>query len=215
MPHGWGTRPPSILSAPTRMRFGPPDGRHVPPLDYANARHALAAEAGPVDVVVPVHGAHAEFECCLASASTRTALARHRLVVFLDGPGQQRARDAVERAAAPGRAVVLLENASVAGLVASINRGIPLARHDVVLLNSDTVVTRGWVEQLQAAAFSSSGIATATPFSNNGSICSIPLPDDLDVDAFATLVAGCSRRVYPKLPVGVGFCLFVKRAALD
>ena len=44
----------------------------------------------------------------------------------------------------------------------------------MLLLNSDTVVTSGWLERLAACAASDPTIATATPFSNNAEICSFP-----------------------------------------
>ena len=43
-----------------------------------------------------------------------------------------------------------------------------------LLLNSDTVVTTGWLERLLACAASDARIATVTPFSNNATICSYP-----------------------------------------
>jgi GT2 family glycosyltransferase len=65
-------------------------------------------------------------------------------------------------------------------------------------------------------------VATVTPFSNNATICSLPrflaeneVPAGLSIDAFARLVEGCSRREYPRIPTGVGVCLYVKRRVLD
>ena len=47
-------------------------------------------------------------------------------------------------------------------------------RADVVLLNSDTVTTTGWLQQLARCAASDARIATITPWSNNAEICSFP-----------------------------------------
>jgi len=49
-----------------------------------------------------------------------------------------------------------------------------LGQNDVVLLNSDTVVTSGWLEKLRRCADSDPRIGTITPFSNNAEICSFP-----------------------------------------
>lgn len=93
---------------------------------------------------------------------------------------------------------------------------------DVVLLNSDTQVTAGWLDGLAAAAYSDPSIATVTPFSNNATICSLPrfldentVPAGYALDTFAALVAHVSRREYPRLPTGVGACLYIKRRVLD
>ncbi|HEX9669445.1 MAG TPA: glycosyltransferase [Thermoanaerobaculia bacterium] len=186
-----------------------------------------------MDVIVPVYGAAEEFAACLASLERHTDLHRHRLVVVDDAdPGFDPAPVAalaarLAAAAPPGAAgaetgVLLLHHPERRGFVAAVNRGMALSRRDVVLLNSDTVVTRGWLEKLQAAALSAPEIATATPFSNHATICSLPrfleanaLPAGWDLDAFAALVERVATRERPRLPTGVGVCLYVRRAALD
>jgi glycosyltransferase involved in cell wall biosynthesis/GT2 family glycosyltransferase len=175
-------------------------------------------DAGSVDVVVPVYGAHDFFRRCVASIARHTDLGRHRLVVVLDGPGQEPARTMAEEAGA----ALILQNDERRGFVVSANRGMAASDRDVVLLNSDTEVTAGWLEQLRAAAYSDPSVATVTPFSNNATLVSLPrafevnaLPAGLDADAFARVVASVSKREYPSLPTGVGVCLYVKRRVLD
>ena len=178
---------------------------------------------GPADVIVPVHGAAPEFARCLASLGARTELTHHRLVVVLDGAGQLEAEQALDdMAGRAGTDLVVLRNPTRRGYVASVNRGMAHSRRDVVLLNSDTVVTENWLDKLQAAAYSAADIATVTPFSNNATICSIPrflavnaIPSGHDVDSFARLVERCATREYPRIPTGVGVCLYVRRHALD
>lgn len=180
---------------------------------------------GPVDVIVPVYGAAPALGRCVASLLAHTAWhpEGHRLVLVLDGP-QPPAVEEIVAAVAAGRegAVVVLRPGERAGFVAAVNRGMALSARDVVLLNSDTQVPAGWLDQLQQAAYSSVEIASVTPFSNSATICSLPrflesnaLPAGLTVDDLAALVARRSRRAYPRLPTGVGVCLYLKRKALD
>ena len=180
--------------------------------DAAGARNAGAPP--PVDVVVPVYRPGPELDRCLASLRRHTTPSSARLVVVLEPP----ARGAVEGA----EDVLVLENPYRLGFVGSVNRGMAVSRRDVVLLNSDTQVTARWVERLRRAAYSAPDVATATPFSNNATICSLPrfladntLPAGHDVDSFGELVERVTARSYPALPTGVGVCLFVRRAALD
>lgn len=179
-------------------------------------------EAAQVDVIVPIHGAVDSFARCADSLRRHAEPSGHRVVLVVDGvfPGCDR----VEEIAATLRPVevVLLHNPTRLGFVASVNRGMALSRRDVVLLNSDTVVTRGWVAKLRRAAWSGPEVATATPFSNNATLCSLPfpfventLPAGHDVDSLADLVEECSRREYPEIPTGAGFCLYVRRRALE
>ncbi len=180
----------------------------------------------PIDVIVPIFGASEALERCLASLERHvpaTDARRHRIVLVVDGP-QAAAVElvlsrAVERRSAP--ALVVLRQERRLGYPAAIHRGLEIGSGDVVLLNSDTIVTRGWLDKLAAAAASSPRIGTVTPFTNNGTLASIPrpfeinrLPTDFDVDRFAALVEQASARLYPEVPTAVGFCFYVKRALL-
>jgi GT2 family glycosyltransferase/glycosyltransferase involved in cell wall biosynthesis len=183
---------------------------------------------GAVDVIVPVYGAAAAFARCAASVLAHTDLGRHRLVIVLDGAQPAETAALVERLRQERPdGVLILENPERRGFVVSVNRGMAAddrddRERDVILLNSDTQVTAGWVEKLQEAAYSASEIATVTPFSNSATICSLPrfletnaLPTGWDTDSFGRLVESRSRQAYPRLPTGVGVCLYVKRKALE
>lgn len=195
------------------------------PLDRASFSEAVGSDrpAGPVDVIIPVYGAAAELTACLASLLRHTDLGSHRLVLVIDGPQEQDVEGAL--AAVAGRSaaeVLILRNPERRGFVGSVNRGMALSDRDVILLNSDTEVTAGWLGKLQAAALSHPAIATVTPFSNNATIASLPrfaavnsLPTGWSADRFAALVERVSIRERPRLPTGVGVCLFLKRKALD
>jgi GT2 family glycosyltransferase/glycosyltransferase involved in cell wall biosynthesis len=208
----------------------------VPPLSLDGDARRVPPDAlpGPVDVIVPIHGAAEALDRCLGSLAAHTDLGRHRLLLVLDGPQPA----AVAALVTPVRLAALagslpagepqsggietLRQPERRGFVASVNRGMAASGRDVVLLNSDTRVTAGWLEKLQGAAWSAPEIATATPFSNSATICSLPrflesnaLPAGWDVDGFGRLVEERSARARPRLPTGVGVCLYIKRKALD
>ncbi|CCV04116.1 hypothetical protein MESS2_120029 [Mesorhizobium metallidurans STM 2683] len=119
--------------------------------------------------------------------------------------------------------VEVVHNETNLGFTRTINRGIELAGSaDVVFLNSDTIVTPQWLRNLQFAAYSEDRIATATPFSDNAGAFSAPeigkknpIPTWLELDDYARLVTRNSKRHYPKVPTGNGFCMFVRRACID
>jgi GT2 family glycosyltransferase/glycosyltransferase involved in cell wall biosynthesis len=192
------------------------------PLDYRQGHPSPRPDRPPaaVDIIVPVFGALEELRACIDSLSSTTDLAYHRLALVVDGPQS----DDMEYflSTLPSAEIVVLRNRQRRGFVASVNRGMAQSARDVLLLNSDTIVTTGWLEKLQAAAYSGPSVATATPFSNNATICSLPQPAEIntlpsghDVQSFALLVETASAREYPRLPTGVGVCLYIKRKILD
>ncbi|HET7032461.1 MAG TPA: glycosyltransferase [Casimicrobiaceae bacterium] len=180
-----------------------------------------AAETA-IDVVVPVYNAVGDLERCVESVLAHTDCA-YRLVLIDDAspdPAIAAYFDGLARRALPH--VVLLRNRRNRGFPRTANRGMLLSRADVVLLNSDTIVTRGWLAALARCAASSSGIGTVTPFSNNAEICSFPKfcvnnepGTDDDRERIRDALAQCAVPTYPSLPTGVGFCFYIKRALID
>lgn len=95
--------------------------------------------------------------------------------------------------------------------------------HDVVVINSDTVFPANWLERLQTAAYHRSNIATAIPFTNHGTIVSLPernhptgnLPEGLSLDAMDERIRENSLRLRPILPTAIGHCIYFRRSALN
>lgn len=116
---------------------------------------------------------------------------------------------------------VRVRNEKNLGFVGTANLGLALCqRQDVILLNSDTLVTPGWLGAIEACAASAPDIASITPLSNNAEIASLPAfcqanpwPESPERWALACRQSGAP--LYPEVPTGVGFCLFMRRACLD
>jgi GT2 family glycosyltransferase len=179
----------------------------------------MAAMSELPTVVVPVFNAFEALDACLASLDRTLppgspvwicddASTDPRIAPLLSGWSRRSAL-----------AVGLARCDDNLGFVGNVNRAMAeTAPADVVLLNSDTVATVGWLARIAACADSDARIATITPWSNNAEICSFPrfieanpVPDDADRIAEAAASAG--PPVYPELPTAVGFCMYVRRAA--
>jgi len=180
--------------------------------------------SSPIDIIVPVHNAAAELARCVESALACTD-GDWRLTLIDDASPDPAVRSYfadIESRRLPQ--VRLVANERNLGFTLTANRGMREARpgSDVVLLNSDTVVTRGWLAALARCAGSDPRIGTITPFSNNAEICSLPRfcadnpwPAGQDPEPLATALARAAAPCYPELPTGVGFCLYVRRALID
>ncbi len=173
-------------------------------------------------IIIPVYNVFAEAADCLQSVLKHTPEEVPVLVIDDASPdGDFRAFLPQEFAGAPQ--LTLLRNERNLGYAATCNLGIGRAAgRDVVLLNSDTEVTKSWLQNMREAAYSRAGVATVTPFTNNGIICSLPnfcrdnvIPCGLALDELAEIVREVSRREYPELPTCVGFCVYIRREALD
>jgi glycosyltransferase involved in cell wall biosynthesis/GT2 family glycosyltransferase len=194
------------------------------PIDWERgAGRPPATPPATVEVIIPVYGAPEVLGPCLRSVASETDLSRHRVIVVLDGP-QESAVELLVSAlvAAHPEAVRVLRNEARVGFVRSVNRGMSASSFDAVLLNSDTVVTPRWLEQLIDAAYSSGDAGTVTPLSNHATLCSVPrpfeenlLPTGFDAASFAALIEEVAARSYPRVPTGVGVCFYIRRALID
>lgn len=182
-----------------------------------------ADPAAPVDVIVPVYKGREETLACLHSvlADLADGPAAELVVIFDAGPDTALKDDL--RALADTSGFTLIENDANLGFVASVNKGMRLhPERDVVLLNADTVVPRGWLQRLRDAALSAPDVATATPLSNRATIFSLPrtrvdndMPLGLDVTELDALCSQLNPQVRVDVPTAMGFCMYIRRAALS
>ncbi len=176
--------------------------------------------SGLPSVIIPVHNAPAELDRCLASVYA-TVPAGAEVIVIDDASTDAEVTNVLRRwRQRAGPSWSFRRQQQNLGFVATANRGMEMTRRDVVLLNSDTETTPGWLEGLQRCLASDPSIATATPWTNNGEIASIPRfceagPPPRDPGAVARVIARTGTANYPELPTAVGFCMAVSRHALD
>ena len=145
-----------------------------------------------VDVIVPVYRGLEETRRCLHSLIEDPDRAFHRLIV-IDDCSPEPQLSAWLRELAASASIELWRNDGNLGFVRSVNRGMSGASPDadVLLLNSDTEVPRGWLQRLIAQAYKAERIGTVTPFSNNAAICSYP---SIERERAALRVRSCRRR---------------------
>lgn len=180
-----------------------------------------------VDVVVSVHDALDDVRRCLWSLVEKGDYPFH-LIVVDDGSGPETAAY-LEEAAALNPAMTLIRNESPPhGYTIASSIGMRAATADyVVALNSDTIVTYGWLERIVACGESDERIGILGPLSNAASHQSVPslrdsegwatnpLPPFATEDGLAKLLERVSPRSRPRLPFVNGFCYVVKRPVFE
>lgn len=179
-----------------------------------------------VDIIIPVYNAYDDLMKCYESILKYTDLKHNTLILVNDKSPDENisklllniSNDAKEH----GNRIAVIENEENMGFVKTVNVGMQYGTNDVILLNSDTVVTKDWVEKLKIAAYSRKNIASVTPFSNNATICSLPkflhdnpLPEGFSIDDFAKVVERISLIQYPEIPTAVGFCMYITRNSIN
>lgn len=177
----------------------------------------------PVDVIVPVYRGLDDTRNCIESVLASPCRTHWQLVVINDASPEPEVTAWLREKAAQEPRITLLENEENLGFVGTVNRGMALnTAHDVLLLNSDTVVANDWLDRIREAAYGDARIASVTPFSNNATICSYPrfcegndLPPGMDTAAIDALCARTNPGQVVDVPTGVGFCMYIRRDSLN
>lgn len=171
-----------------------------------------------VDIILPIYNGYEYFESLFESIE-RTKC-KYNLIIVDDCSPDSRVKDFLEQYSQKPE-VTLLTNENNLGFVKSVNRGLTESTNDVVLLNSDTELPEGWLERLMMPIWSNDKIASVTPFTNSGTICSFPnfcQNNELLYGLSVEEIDGHFRKLDPKgyiVPTGVGFCMAISRRAID
>jgi O-antigen biosynthesis protein len=180
-----------------------------------------------IDVVICVHDALEDVRLCLWSLLAKTER-RFRLILINDGSDASTTgflRVFVDR----HPMVTLVDRKEPPhGYTLAANEGLRASTGDyVVLLNSDTVLSPGWLRRIVAHGEAHPRVGILGPLSNAASHQSVPevrdagawatntLPGWLTVDGMSTVVARGAARTDTRLPFLNGFCYVVKRAVIE
>lgn len=193
-PQDWARRPKRVVEPPTR-------------------------EA--VNVVIPVYKSLPHVAATLDSVLSARCETAHECLVVDDCSPEPAVGALLDRLARDGH-IRLLRNETNLGFVRSVNRAMESNPHrDVVLLNADTIVHDGWLDRLAAPVHKDPTIATVTPLSNNATLASYPdtsLDNSFELELPSAeidrLAAEANGGTTVDVPTGVGFCLYIRRAAL-
>lgn len=208
-----------------RLQHASIGGQQVVEIDPVLQRTDYQPHTQDVDIIVCVHNALADVSRCLDSVNAHTTHP-YNLIIVDDGSDVETAHFLAEYA--QKNSVTLLRSEQATGYTRAANRGLRASRGTfVVLLNSDTIVTQGWLDRMVSCAQTDPKIGIVGPLSNTASWQSIPrieedgdwaenaLPEGISVERMGKLVAEQSSRLYPDLPFLNGFCLMVNRRLIE
>jgi len=207
---------------------GSPLAFYAPPAIQACAdADTQPSTARPVAIVVPVYRELALVRACIDSVRASLPLNRTEasIVVVDDASPEPAVSRWLDTQAALGH-ITLLRNPCNLGFIETVNRGMrALPGHDVLLLNADTQVHGDWIDRLATALYAGPGIASVTPWTNNGEISSFPAigraapaPDARELallDQAAAEVRAAPGGADIELPSCCGFTMLIRRTVLD
>lgn len=176
-----------------------------------------------VTIVIPVFNNWHVVEPCIASCK-KYVDSRHTVLVVDDcsteGGLERNIRDAIENV--PNFRYE--RNKENFGFVGTCNKAVlelDGTENDVLLLNSDTELTQGAVEEMRDCLYAHERNGTCSPRSNAATLCTIPLNYVGEKNGFEAVSFACWQKIksllprYSVIPTGVGFCLLIRRDLIE
>jgi len=163
------------------------------------------------DIVIPVWNHLSFTKDCIDSIRKNTP-SPHRLVIIDNASDDETRRYLESLAKKDAPATLLIRNDTNVGFVKAVNEGMRSSdSRFVCVLNNDTIVTEGWLEEMIAVAESAGDIGIVNPSSNN--LGQKPAAGE-PVERYAALLRK-QRGAYVELGAAIGFCMLIKRDLLD
>ena len=180
---------------------------------------APTAEGKAITVVIPIYNAAEHLRKCLESLAAY--LHPHHVVLLVDDCSTDPQIAVLAETFVKNRpGAVYITNPKNLGFVGSCNRAVlelDTSGNDVLLLNSDTEITFGAIEELQAVMNLHDRYFAVCPRSNRATIYSYPRSSPQDAaDSHALWLE--DHRLLPRwqlMPTPVGFCVLLRRSVIN
>lgn len=184
-------------------------------------RRIPLGSAHAVTVIIPVYRSLEHVAATLSSVLCADCETAYEVVVVDDCSPEPEVSGLLDQLAQSGH-IRLIRNETNQGFVRSCNRAMREDNgRDVVLLNADTIVYDRWLDRLAAPTLAEPDVATVTPLSNNATLASYPntgqdnsFEMELRSVQLDRLCFRANGHHTVEVPTGVGFCLYIRRAAL-
>jgi GT2 family glycosyltransferase len=155
------------------------------------------------EIIVPVYNGFRALKKCISSLLLYTNK-HHKIHIVNDASTDIRVKPWLNAIASDHAQIRITHRNSNLGYLHNVNLAMQASKHDVVLLNSDTEVTKNWLEELAVIA-DDKNIAIVCPLSNNATILTL---DSTYLDNIHNLSDFTGR--WYAIPTAVGSCMLIK-----
>ncbi len=176
--------------------------------------NVLGKGTNPVDIVIPVYGGLNVLIPCVNSILLHTQWP-FKLILVDDRSPDDATRKWLAHFEDAYPQHDVLWNRKNRGFAATVNRGIEHGEnHYICVLNSDVIVTPGWLKKMVLAIEADERNKIVNPCTNNTALINIPLQQGYDYNDMNRAFEKLSHHLYPEI-MPTGFCFFIERSLID
>lgn len=178
-----------------------------------------------ITIIIPIYSDLPSLLECIKSIKKFVDLEKHTVLLVNDcGPDVERIENEIKKIIKGLSGFNYSRNNENLGFVKSCNHAVfdlDKTNNDVLILNSDTVVTEGFLDEMISVLYSSKKIAAVSPRTNNATIASIPIRLDEDTSydaAYSKRIFDGVQTLIPKMteaPSANGFCMLIRRGVIN
>ncbi|HTE22526.1 MAG TPA: glycosyltransferase family 2 protein [Candidatus Limnocylindria bacterium] len=174
-----------------------------------------------VTIIIPVYGDWPSLSECISSLKEHVDTTLHPVMLVNDcGPEAELIERNIQAAIKDVPGFTYHRNKKNLGFVGNCNHAVltlEKTNNDILLLNSDTKVTAGFLDEMLAVLYATPRHGAVSPRSNNATIATIPLSAAVQKGVAAPKSYQLYQKIKPLLPryqvvpVAHGFCMLIRR----
>ena len=174
-----------------------------------------------IDIIIPIFNGFEFLENLFKTIHDTSMM--YRIIAIDDKSSDPRISKILDKYKSYYKNIQIIHNENNVGFTKSVNIGLNIAKesnHHAVIINTDVEVPHMWLERIIAPILYKKAVASVTPFTNSGTICSFPkfCYDNALFEGFSLeQIDEEFRKIspeYPTLPTGVGFCMALNVSAI-
>ena len=177
-----------------------------------------------VTVVVPVYADWESLKGCINSIKKYVS-PEHNIILINDcGPEADILEENINEIIKKRPNYKYYRNSKNLGFLKTCNRAVfelDKSNNDILLLNSDTKLTEGFLEEMLDLLSIDNKIGAVSPRSNNATIATVPLSSapekGIGPEKSYKLFKALKKRLprYNEIPTALGFCVLIRRTVID
>ena len=182
--------------------------------DRPDVFNTIGKLQGPVDIVIPVYGGLHVLKPCIESIIEHTRW-DYRLIIVDDCSTDPAVKEYLDSFDAPDHTTVIY-NRKNRGFAPTVNRGVAEGSNPYLcILNSDTLVTEGWMVRQLMALEDSPENCIVNPVTNNTALINVAMYSGTSYKDMASALAKAPNTLTYNEIMPTGFCFTMRRSLWD
>lgn len=170
--------------------------------------------ASKTSIILLSYNTREYLQLCIESIRTFTSAGTYELIVI-----ENASKDGSAEWLRQQKGIIAIYNTENQGFPKGCNQGLKIATgDDLLLLNSDTIVTKNWLSNLRQALYSSpriGAVCCVTNWASNGQEITGPYKNLAELQAFAEDYNQSNPAAWEQKAFLVGFCYLFKREVYE